>query len=236
MTYSDSTPWLHQTYHGDGALHTTQLGGGAKWTYGYNARGLLESEALDDDGQPTALVMHLYDANGAESMLSYPDGSSVGYQPNALGQPTQAALPGGVAYASNVKYWPNGAVERFTYGNEVVHTLSQNERQLPKQSRDALGTTAVVDLEYAYDANANVASVTDAAQSGVGNENRGMSYDGLDRLKTVSAPNLWGDAAFDYDALDNLTHSKVGTREVTHTINATTNRLDTISGSGRRLA
>lgn len=232
VTYSDSTPWLHQTYHGDGALHTTQLGGGAKWTYGYNARGLLESEALDDDGQPTALVMHLYDANGAESMLSYPDGSSVAYQPNALGQPTQAALPGGVAYASNVKYWPNGAVERFTYGNEVVHTLSQNERQLPRQSRDALGTTAVVDLEYAYDANANVASVTDAAQSGVGNENRGMSYDGLDRLKTVSAPNLWGDAAFDYDALDNLTHSKVGTREVTHTINATTNRLDTISGSG----
>ena len=44
----------------------------------------------------------------------------------------------------------------FTYGNGIVHTLTQNERQLPDTSRDAYGATEFLDDQYDYDQNGNV--------------------------------------------------------------------------------
>ncbi|MGI5014286.1 MAG: hypothetical protein ACRYGO_24025, partial [Janthinobacterium lividum] len=47
--------------------------------------------------------------------------------------------------------------------------------------------------QYGYDASGNVTAILDLLPSNVGS--RAMSYDGLDRLETASAPNLWGSAA-----------------------------------------
>ena len=41
------------------------------------------------------------------------------------GHSTQAG-----SYASNVTYYPNGAIAGFTYGNGIGHTLTQNTRGL----------------------------------------------------------------------------------------------------------
>jgi hypothetical protein len=60
-----------------------------------------------------------------------------------------------------------------------------------------------------------------------------MSYDGLDRLTSANAPNLWGMASYTYDALDNLRSSAVGTRSSNHTYDlGGTNRLLSISTNG----
>lgn len=49
---------------------------------------------------------------------------------NALGQTTQvtaSADAGAVAtVASNASYYPNGGLKQFTYGNGIVHTMTQN--------------------------------------------------------------------------------------------------------------
>jgi RHS repeat-associated protein len=62
-----------------------------------------------------------------------------------------------------------------------------------------------------------------------------MEYDGIDRLKHVVAPSLWGDAWYGYDALDNLVSTQLtagGTaRTTTHTFDPATNRLTTVSNS-----
>ncbi len=62
-----------------------------------------------------------------------------------------------MALASNARYYPNGALAQFTYGNGIVHTLTQNARQLPSRSVDG----SVLDLSTAFDANGNVAAITD---------------------------------------------------------------------------
>ncbi len=84
--------------------------------------------------------------------------------------------------------------------------MAQNARGLPERSTDAYGTTRFLDDSYYYDANGNVAAITDGATSRNQRGNRDMTYDALGRLKTVVSP-MYGatGAAYGYDTLDNLT-------------------------------
>ena len=68
---------------------------------------------------------------------------------------------------------PNGAIKQFTYGNGIVHTMTQNARQLPARSVDSGG---ILDLTYAYDSHANLTSITDATAGA--RQSRAMIYDG----------------------------------------------------------
>ncbi|MGI4719844.1 MAG: RHS repeat-associated core domain-containing protein [Janthinobacterium lividum] len=129
-------------------------------------------------------------------------------------------------------YTPSGGIASFNYGSTatgIKHSTTQNERGLPLRATDSGG---VRDDQYGYDASGNVTAILDLLPSNVGS--RTMSYDGLDRLKTASAPNLWGSATYGYDALDNLTGTTITggitARATVHNINATTNRLDSITG------
>jgi len=214
-----NTSNLSQDYYPDGKLKTTTTNG-ATWSYTYYNRGLLESESLLYGGQSYALD-YIYDGNGFLKQLEYPDDTIVDFAPNAIGQPGKAG-----SYATNVNYFANGAMSGFTYGNGIAHSLSQNVRQLPKQSKD--GT--IIDRTYMYDEDANVQSITSAVNDGV---NLSMTYDGLNRLKTVTAPDLFGatPAKYDYDSLDNLIFSRAGARTCTHAIDSMKNRLESVSGS-----
>ncbi|MEJ7805154.1 MAG: RHS repeat-associated core domain-containing protein, partial [Telluria sp.] len=192
-TYGDGSPGITRTYHLDSAPKTV-TSNGTNWSYSYFNRGLPKEETLTYGGVNYTLSRS-YDANGSLSTLAYPDASTVSYTPNALGEATQVG-----GYASAITYHPNGAINSFSYGNGIAHTLTQHVRGLPKRSSDA----GIVLDEYAFDQNANVASIVDY-QEGV--NSRTMSYDGLDRLKQVDAPWVWTNAYFGYDALDNLISS-----------------------------
>src|SRR5690606_33029905 len=123
-------------------------------------------------------------ANGHLVSERHADGHTVPYAPNALGQPTQAGT-----YATNVTYHPNGALRQFTYGNGVVHAVSQNVRGLPDTACDAFGScsaSAVLNDGYDYDQNGNVAAISDGRTGARGH--RTMTYDGLDRLTQAASP------------------------------------------------
>jgi YD repeat-containing protein len=100
-------------------------------------------------------------------------------------------------------------------------------RGLPSRATDG----SVVDETYTYDKNANVESIIDQVISGTAS--RSMTYDGLNRLKTTVAPNLWGTATYGYDSLDNLTSTLItggqNARSTVHNIDYTTNRLSSIT-------
>jgi hypothetical protein len=115
-----------------------------------------------------------YDANGALATHVQPSGLTIDYGPNALGQPTRAG-----AFATNVRYYANGGMSGFTYGNGVVHQMTQNARGLPDRSTDSgaggrSSMTATTTMPMAMWR----PSVTPAGSPG----NRDMRYDGLDRL------------------------------------------------------
>lgn len=168
--------------------------------YHYNERRMLDGQG-ESISQPAWYTWGLgygYDANGSLSTHVYPGNITVDYAPNALGQPTKVGM-----YATNVSYYPNGAVKAFTYGNNIPHLMLQNARQLPAWVTGA----PAVHFSYGYDANSNITSVTDYISTG--RQTRSMTYDGLDRLKTATSA-MFGTASYDYDVLDNLTRVNTG--------------------------
>ena len=208
VTYPASSAIDSYTYEPDGLLKTAgseipNTPYNQVWTYTYNKRRLLTSEHINSDNMTFS---YSYDAHGHLSQSTYPGSLTVvTHAPNALGQPTRANN-----YAFGATYFPNGALRSFTYGNSVMHSVTQNARQLPSRVTDAFGSAKYSDFGYSYDANANVAGITDYAQSGL--QTRTMGYDGLDRLTAANAPNLWGAGSFAYDPLDNLRVADVSPR------------------------
>ena len=225
VNYPDTTADISTTYYADGAVHTTSTGG-STLTYTYNKRRLLTSERLQV-GSINWLTEHGYSVLGDPASITYPDGHAVSYAPNALGQATQAG-----PHATGVSYFPNGAVKQFTYGNGMVHTLTQNLRQLPLRSRDALGTSVAIDDTYTYDRNGNVTRITDAVQGTAGT--RQMTYDAMDRLLTVSNTSGYGgNGRWVYDPLDNLREADQGSRQLRYNYNEASDwRLATIKNPG----
>jgi YD repeat-containing protein len=173
--------------------------------YDYNPRRMLVGEGIEIAGLHTWSLGYGYNANGHLAVHTYPLGQVVDYAPDALGQPTQAG-----SFATAASYFPNGALKQFTYGNGIVHTLSQNARGLPVRSRDGYGTSAVLDDSYDYDHNGNVAGISDGATGTNQRGNRDMIYDNLDRLTAASSPMFGGGASYGYDALDNLIRVTIG--------------------------
>ncbi|MDQ1835504.1 RHS repeat-associated core domain-containing protein [Massilia sp. CCM 9029] len=219
--YGDGGASIMRTYTPDN-LPLTISSNGTVWTNTYNKRRLKERENLIYGGVAYN-IDRLYDANASLAQLTYPDGTAIAYAPNALGEPGKVG-----AFASEVKYHPNGAIASFTYGNGIKHTLAQNARGLPEKSVDA----GVINDVYSYDENANVVNILDAQRSIT---NREMTYDDLDRLKSVKSPVHWGTASYTYDALDNLTTSTLlsgwTARTAIHNYDAVTNRLNGISSA-----
>ncbi len=215
-TFGDGSPSLSSTYTADG-LPETVSADNSVWTTLYNRRRLPTSETLNLDGVLFA-IGYTHDANGHANQMTYPNGTAIGYAPNALGEATQVG-----AYATLVKTHPNGALASFRYGNGIDHTTTQNTRGLPSLSTEG----SVLNDGYTYDENANVVGITDQAQAGL--FTRTMGYDALDRLTSANNVGAWGGAlSYEYDALDNLRRSTTPFIDLTHVMTAGTQRLDRI--------
>jgi RHS repeat-associated protein len=205
------------TYTPDGLPSTvsTNNGGNAVTNgYTYNKRRLLAGESMQPDTVATGWgIGYGYNGLGQVTAETYPASFAVNYTVNALGQTTQvtASADGGAAttIASAGSYFPNGALKQFTYGNGIVHTMTQNARQLPSQSVD--GT--VLNLTTTFDANGNVSAITDGTAAA--RQTRAMVYDGLDRLTSTTSP-MFGTASYVYDTLDNLKQVHVSSRAAPH--------------------
>lgn len=182
---------------------TTRNDGGGQGavvnTYAYNRRRLPTSETMTQLGWYSRSASYGYDSYGNRNRYVVPDGQPISYTNNALGQAVSVGSSWGTL-ASNVSYYPNGAIKRFVYGNGVVHSMAQNARQLPERVTDA----GVYDHTYAYDGNGNTTAIRDVnAVAGVYSGNRDMLYDHRDRL--VQAHLHWLTVrGFGYDALDNI--------------------------------
>ena len=197
-TYAnDGLPASITTYNGLGNTHPVVN------AYTYNNRRLLAGESVSQPGTYTWSLGYGYDAIGNLSNQTYPTGLNIDYAPNALGQPTKAGT-----YATGAQYYPNGALKQFTYGNGIVHTMTQNARQLPSRVTSSGG---VLDYSYFYDANGNPTHIGNELTGGYDLRDRWMTYDQLDRLTDAGSGSFGGTdnwQRFTYNALDNMTSWK----------------------------
>ncbi|MCL6712580.1 hypothetical protein M8R20_36955 [Pseudomonas sp. R2.Fl] len=235
LVFPDGRGNTTNTYTPDGLLVTTVMDNDGTnvvtTTYGYNRRRLPTSERMQW-GSIDWPIGYAYTPLGHLASHTYPNGQTVAYAPNALGQPTQAGT-----YATGVQYYPNGGMKQFSYGNGIVHTMTQNARQLPARSTDCtvastdcLSANKRLDLTYTYDAHGNVVQMQDYQW---GWRSRSMSYDGLDRLTQATGPSF-GTATYGYNALDNVTTLKVtaGSHDRDHTYHYdASNRLTSVTNT-----
>ena len=145
--FGDGSASIGRSYTPD-ALTSTLVTNGLTQRFSYNNRRLLTGEYMSFGWS----AGRWYDANGHVSAQGYPNGTAVNFSPNALGEATQVG-----GYATGVSYYPNGAVARYTLGNGIVHTTTQNVRGLPAQNSDA----GVLNDQYSYDANGNISAIAD---------------------------------------------------------------------------
>ncbi|HJU38362.1 MAG TPA: RHS repeat-associated core domain-containing protein, partial [Tahibacter sp.] len=216
-TYADGvTLPITRTYTADGLLETI-ASDNSTWTTTYNRRRLSTNETLALGGVNYS-IDYTHTANGHAASLRYPDGTTVSYAPNALGEATQVGN-----YATQIATHPNGALANFRYGNNIAHTTRQNVRGLPSNSTD----TGVLNDAYTFDENANVTGIADGLG---GTFTRTMTYDDLDRLTSATNAALWNGAhTFGYDPLDNLRTTVAPGLNWTHHYHATTQRLERIA-------
>lgn len=216
---ADGKPAQIITYNDSGSFQSVN-------TYAYNKRGLLTAETSGQAGAYTWSLGYGYDVNGFLAGVQYPSGLYVDYAPNALGQPTRAGT-----YATGVSYFPNGGMRQFTYGNGIIHALTQNSRQLP----DHVADTNVLDNIYSYDAVGNVIQIDDVLDA---TRTRSLIYDGLNRLIQATAPAFMGSGVlhYSYDALDNLRSAKLeGKKEYNYWYDASNRLTNVLSDSGATL-
>lgn len=193
--------------------------------YSYNRRRLMTGESIYQAGWYNWATGYGYDAYGHLSLQTYHTGLNVDYAPNVYGQPTKAGT-----FASGAQYYPNGALKQFTYGNGIVHTMTQNTRQLPVR---VTATSNAMDYDYAYDPNGNVERIYDYVTGTPTPRHRWMGYDGLDRLTSTASAVFGGTDnthRFTYDALDNMTSWKLaGVKDYAdYVYDASTHRLTNI--------
>jgi RHS repeat-associated protein len=198
-------------------------------SYTYDPRRFVVSETSRQAGWYSWTIASDTDRLGSLRVQQYPTGLTLDFAPNALGQPTQLRDQTNRVYVSNASYHPNGALRSFLYGNGLPYSMTQNARQLPREVRSGEASA----LRYDYDPARNVVQLTDLAEA-TSPRTRAMTFDGLDRLTSVSA-SMFGGAdgrhVFSFDALDNLRSWRLaGQKDLTYVYDSR-NRLAELRNS-----
>ncbi|MBE0368568.1 RHS repeat domain-containing protein [Pseudoalteromonas aurantia] len=204
--------------------------------YNYNNQNLLEDETLTVGSDGTLTIDYDYNNLGHRSAITYPDNTKVQFKPNGFGEPTEAQVYDASdvvqqSFAIDAIYYAHGALNTFTYGNGVKHTTTVNTSSLlPESIVDLQGTTNIVNLGYTYDNNLNITSITDTQNPQFSITN--MTYDGVDRLKTVTGVAGIGNSAITYDTLGNIKTYSSKDRDLTYKYDTSLNRLTSVTGTG----
>jgi RHS repeat-associated protein len=211
-----ATPNIYRTYTNDGLLSTVDSDG-SSWSYGYNRRRLPTTETLTLTGLAagTWSITHNWNVRGHRQSLQYPDGSTVDYDPNGLGQPQNVRnIAAGINYATSATYHPTGAIAGFSYGNGIVHAMTPNARGLPERWNDG----SIVRDAYVWDKNGNLTGLTDTRTAVLQTRTRSMAYDARDRITSMTTAYNARTFSYTYDLLDNLrtTSASAGGRNLRH--------------------
>ncbi|WP_109124704.1 hypothetical protein [Dyella sp. C11] len=193
------------------------------WSANRNKLGLITDETLNVTGNGSNVLRYGHDAYGTVRTVTYPDGLAIDYAPDALGRVKQAG-----SFATGVSYFPDGNVQSFIYGNGTQYLAEENARQL--LSNFTYGKTGTLNLseDVVYDANGNITNINDLA---TGQRTKSFGYDGLNRLTSAQASNLWGAESYTYDPLNNIQTRTTGGQTYTYNYDAT-NLLRSITLAG----
>ncbi|MBS0433473.1 MAG: RHS repeat-associated core domain-containing protein [Proteobacteria bacterium] len=190
-------------------------------TYGYDSNQNLTTESLVVDGLTLAATYN-YNANDQLASIVYPVlNRTVTFSPNALGRPTNIAVPAGSMLAAS--FWPNGQVYDIAYAGGSRVTYGQNTREwlntITVKTGDGVSRIAST---LSYDVAGNVYNIADSVDASY---NRTLAFDGINRLTTTTGP--WGTGSVTYDGRGNVLSQVLGSETRTNSYDAQ-NRLSSV--------
>ena len=191
-------------------------------SYNYNDYGTvaIETRTIDGPSGPQTYVLDYdYLEDGRLTNVTYPSGRLVKYSHDAHGPVSliRTQVPGGALEKlfKQIKHQPIGfsgsggmggdyGLWSFRYGvfeNGITVTADHdNDGRLTSLTAMLSGGVAIQDLDFSYDPNANITSITDNVDAA---RSQTFTYDALDRL--ISADGLYGAIDYAYDAVGNRT-------------------------------
>lgn len=240
ISYGDNTPTTTFSYDDNGNIRNITNSFFSQ-SYTYNSLNLLEDETLTIAGRSGSLVLDYdYDVLGNLAYIKYPDTTEkVSFLPNGFGQATQVirnykgSTPDDIFIKADITYYPNGYVNNFTYGNDIVHQTTLNSRKIPEKLHDYSGNSDILNLTYLYDNNLNITSITNTRDNSIYSLSD-LIYDDLDRLVTTTGGQGIGSSSITYDGLGNIGTYSNNSSSDPHNLNYsyTNNRLTSITGTG----
>ncbi|MCU4677473.1 Ig-like domain-containing protein [Catenovulum sp. 2E275] len=219
VSYGDGSPTKIYSHDENDNLLSI-VSNGVTNTYIYNDLNQVTRERLQIDGY-NWLLAYGYDANSNLSSITYPNGEIVSYSPNALGQATKASN-----YANNAKYFANGMIRTFTYGNGFIHTVTQHNSGLPKDIYDVRLGTQAFDHYLDFDSNGNLTFLRDDQNS---HYTLDLGYDGVNRLNAIN-DSFQGSGQLSYDTMGNILSYTLGNKNLVYSYDSN-KRLESVGGT-----
>jgi RHS repeat-associated protein len=176
---------------------TQMVDGTGTTTYQYDGLSRLTQVAA-----PNGTVTYAYDRDGNRTTLGYPGAQNVTYAYSPGGR--LASATDWASRASSYTYKASGLVATATYPDTMQATYAFDRAQRLTALTNKVGATTISGHGYILDAAGNRTTL-DEFVSGIttpgGNDHFTYSYDGLNRLKTVTGPVA---ESFTLDAASNL--------------------------------
>lgn len=164
---------------------------------------------------PYSRIKYEYNDRDALSATIYPDGTRVEYEPDLLGRPTKVG-----DYVNSISYHPDGRPEQITYANGMTTTLGLDGKQRVDDVTTNLNGVNLLLLDYGYDPNGNITSITDDGYS----DYFRFGYDRLNRLTHID-----GVERVRYDRLSNIISKTSGGLALTYGYDTAKNRLSAVT-------
>ncbi len=195
---------------------------GANTNYQYDADGNISNESKTITGTTTVFAAsHVYDRQGNQVTLTYPDGAEAQYTYNTAGQieKIERKEAGGsfTDVVSNFDYSPTDQPATIAYANGVTTTNTYDASHLYRLSnKTTINGTSVhlQDAAYSYDPDGNIITLTDTSA----NDNAKVvnyTYDDLNRLLTANTTSVASGTptyaqTFTYDPIGNIASGPLG--------------------------
>jgi len=229
INYADNaTPDVSYSYYPTGKIKDLTkmdaVNGNLTWHYDYSPNDILIAETLTcsacptSDNTPMTFKFQYYpNEKDAIQAMEYPNGLMLYLYPDYLGRSQAIVSPSHLSkngqkteFAKAVNYYPNGVLDSIIYGNSLATAIVLDNRlrttniQTGAINTDNTVIPEIVSLDYGYDANGNITSITDDIDASRGfpdqNGTPGLGYDAIDRLTQIQ-----GNSVFAYDAVNNIT-------------------------------
>jgi RHS repeat-associated protein len=169
----------------------------------YDARGAVHEHRRTINGQ-TFITRYAYDSRDRLRTVVYPDGFVANYEYGPGGLASRIVGGDGVVIVDNIRHDATGAVQSMSFGNGVSSTYGHDlEGQLTAVATTGPNARILQNLAYTYDANKNIATITDGSPQGL---SQSFVYDEINRLvRADSDPNQgYATEQYQYDGVGNF--------------------------------